>query len=180
MPVPSDPTALPGGIGPTGAPPGGPAHLRGVTSGARILLSAFPFRIGRDPACALRVRDPHVSRVHAEILREGDAYVLYDRSTNGTLVNGRRVESGHVLAHGDLITVGAEGFVFLCGTGAEPEPPTPARPVPDAVTLGAAARTAVRPRADVRPGSWSRALRALGLVVAAGLLVLLWLVLRGS
>jgi len=56
-------------------------------------LAAEGCEIGRDPACAVRVRRRRtdISRRHATIKREDGAYVLYDHSTQGTFVNGQRV-----------------------------------------------------------------------------------------
>ena len=48
-----------------------------------------PFR--RNDLC---IPDPFASRVHAEVRREGDEYVLQDLgSANGTLYNGATVEA---------------------------------------------------------------------------------------
>lgn len=57
--------------------------------------------------------DPHAdldaSGAHAEIRREGDAWILVDaRSRNGTLIQGRVIQR-HTLAHGDEIEFGTGG-----------------------------------------------------------------------
>lgn len=102
------------------------ASLLRVKSGEILALVEASFSIGRDPSCALRVNDRHASRVHAEIRHEGDAFVLYDRSSNGTWVNGVRVKERRTLAQGDKIRVGKERFIFTIGQVAEPteEPQT--------------------------------------------------------
>jgi len=52
-----------------------------------------PFTIGRRTDKDLVIADPRVSRDHAEILAEGDAYYLVDLgSKHGTFVNGERVQ----------------------------------------------------------------------------------------
>ena len=62
--------------------------------------------IGRGVACHLRLPDESLSREHAVILYEGDAYVIEDlQSSNGTSVNGKRVRQA-VLKDGDEIIVG--------------------------------------------------------------------------
>ena len=63
--------------------------------------------IGREGA-DITVEDEKVSRRHAEIGLYGPgAYVLRDlASTNGTLLNGRRVSEKAKLRHGDLIRLG--------------------------------------------------------------------------
>ena len=49
--------------------------------------------IGRSRDCDIPVDDPNVSRRHAEIRHEDGAYWIEDLgSTNGVLVNGKRVE----------------------------------------------------------------------------------------
>ena len=63
--------------------------------------------VGRAPSCQLVLGDDSVSRVHALIVRDGRRFELIDLdSTNGTLVNGRRVARAHVRA-GDRLTLGA-------------------------------------------------------------------------
>jgi pSer/pThr/pTyr-binding forkhead associated (FHA) protein len=51
-----------------------------------------PFTVGRDPGNDIVLRDPKVSRHHAEIVFERGFFVLHDlASANGTFVNGKRV-----------------------------------------------------------------------------------------
>jgi hypothetical protein len=52
--------------------------------------------IGRAPSCDIIINDPNVSRVHAEISVEGGQYLYRDTSTNGTVVNGRRINNERV------------------------------------------------------------------------------------
>ena len=91
-----------------------------MKSGEKFVLTASSVRLGRDAECAVRVADPHASRVHAEIRREGDGWVVYDLSTNGTLVNAERVQGNRTLAHGDMVRIASESFVFMIG-GESPE-----------------------------------------------------------
>jgi hypothetical protein len=70
------------------------------------------FWLGRCTICNLVFDDTLVSRLHATIQREGDAYRLTDmQSMNGTWVNGREVRSA-VLRPGDEIHMGNTHFVF--------------------------------------------------------------------
>jgi pSer/pThr/pTyr-binding forkhead associated (FHA) protein len=56
--------------------------------------------------------DPNVSRRHAELRREGGAWVVADLgSTNGVKINGHRVAQ-HALAPGDEIVLGLERMIF--------------------------------------------------------------------
>jgi hypothetical protein len=69
-------------------------------------------QIGRAPGCDIVLDDRNVSRRHAEIRRRGPVVVLVDLdSTNGTIVNGRRVRE-HPLADGDRITLGNSRLTF--------------------------------------------------------------------
>lgn len=70
--------------------------------------------------------DPELSRHHAQIsLGEGGEYVLEDLgSTNGTYVNGARVQAPIVLSAGDMIDLGTTRLVVR-------EAPTPAAPAVD-------------------------------------------------
>jgi hypothetical protein len=68
-------------------------------------------RIGRDPACGLRLNHETVSRAHAELTRQGGMWVLRDLgSTNGTTVNGRRVIGAAVVREGDQVGFGSMAF----------------------------------------------------------------------
>jgi len=75
-------------------------------------ITSRSFVIGRSRECDLRVTDGNASRRHAEIVREGDTFVLVDLgSTNGTELNGRRI-SREELTDSDRITIGATDLVF--------------------------------------------------------------------
>jgi len=68
--------------------------------------------IGRSKDCDIRLEDPNVSRHHAEVRREGEAYWLVDLdSTNGVAVNGSRIRRSQ-LNEGDRITIGNTDLVF--------------------------------------------------------------------
>ncbi|MFJ4713959.1 DUF1707 and FHA domain-containing protein [Streptomyces sp. NPDC088785] len=80
----------------------------------RLLLPVaqpHPLRIGRDPANGLRLSHESVSRVHAELSRQGGLWILRDLgSTNGTSVNGRRVIGAAVVRDGDQVGFGRMSF----------------------------------------------------------------------
>ncbi len=68
--------------------------------------------IGRSRECDLRVADGNASRRHAEVVQDGDDYLVVDLgSTNGTELNGRRI-TREMLSDGDRITIGATDLVF--------------------------------------------------------------------
>ena len=69
-------------------------------------------RVGRGVDADLRLADTGVSRSHAELRVSGDSVTVVDLgSTNGTVVNGRKVSST-LLVDGDRIEVGATPMVF--------------------------------------------------------------------
>ncbi len=68
--------------------------------------------IGRARECDVRLADTNVSRRHAELRQDGATYWLVDLgSTNGTDLNGRRVER-EKLSDGDAITIGSTELIF--------------------------------------------------------------------
>jgi pSer/pThr/pTyr-binding forkhead associated (FHA) protein len=68
--------------------------------------------IGRSRSCNLRLPSADASRRHAEILAGRDGYVVRDlRSTNGTFVNGERIQE-RTLRPGDRIEIGGDVITF--------------------------------------------------------------------
>ena len=52
-----------------------------------------PFRIGRVDECEICINNDYVSRIHAEVVFENDAWWVHDlNSSNGVFVGGKRVE----------------------------------------------------------------------------------------
>jgi pSer/pThr/pTyr-binding forkhead associated (FHA) protein len=69
------------------------------------------FSIGRSPDSDLSLGDITVSWRHAELRRDGQAWVLVDLgSTNGTRVNGWRVDEGFAVRAGDWVSFGRAAF----------------------------------------------------------------------
>lgn len=69
-------------------------------------------RIGREADSEIHLDDPSVSRRHVVLNRVYNEYFVEDQnSTNGTLLNGRRVFK-HMLKHGDLLEVGSFRFRY--------------------------------------------------------------------
>ncbi len=95
------------------APPEPPREVVTLTlDGNAHPITPAGLVIGRSRECDLRVADGNASRRHAEVVRDGDAYVVVDLgSTNGTELNGRRI-TREVLSDGDRITIGATDLVF--------------------------------------------------------------------
>lgn len=77
----------------------------------RFLLDRDLVTIGRDPDATIPLADGSVSRLHAYVRRIDADLVLCDgASTNGTWLNGVRLEPGHghPLRAGDVVEVGQE------------------------------------------------------------------------
>jgi pSer/pThr/pTyr-binding forkhead associated (FHA) protein len=71
--------------------------------------------IGRGMAADIPLTwDPDASRVHAELVRVADAWVVVDDglSRNGTFVNGERVERRQRLLDGDELRIGSTAIRF--------------------------------------------------------------------
>ena len=83
-----------------------------VQDGRRYPIDQPVVVLGRAPGCDITLDDRNVSRRHAEVRRRGPVVVLVDlESTNGTIVNGRRIRE-HPLADGDRITLGSSRLTF--------------------------------------------------------------------
>jgi signal transduction histidine kinase len=90
--------------------------LQGSDKGRRYELPDAPALIGRDSR-QLPINDNTVSRRHAELHPRGGEWILKDLgSSNGTYVNGVRVNQTYNLKLGDQIRVGRTLLVF----GAQP------------------------------------------------------------
>src|SRR5678816_3518857 len=75
-------------------------------------LSENGFTIGRDAASGIVVREPAVSRSHAEVRAEGGEYVLHASGATGTRLNGESVHAPRQLRDGDRIEIGTAELTF--------------------------------------------------------------------
>ena len=83
------------------------AHLCRQGTGEMFRLGESVTTVGRGAGVDVRLDDPTVSPLHAEIVRRGPHVYVQDLglSVNGTRVNGRRV-ARRVLAEGDVLSFG--------------------------------------------------------------------------
>lgn len=82
----------------------------------RVVLGELPLRIGRVAGNDLVLPSPEVSRSHCSlVVREGRAVVTDLGSTNGTLVDGRRVQVPTELAEGARLRLGPFTLAYLRG-----------------------------------------------------------------
>jgi len=80
-------------------------------------LGRLRITIGRSARNDLCIPDPFASRVHAEVRREGDEYLLQDLgSANGTLYNGATVNGAIHLTSGGRIQIGETEIIFDDGS----------------------------------------------------------------
>ena len=142
--------------------------IAGQASGAEIPLEG-DLLIGRaaDVEEGKLGDDPEISRRHARItLRAGDQLAIEDLgSTNGTFVNGKRIEASQTLIPGDTIKVGMTTLQVLDASGnapqatafaaippeggTEPEP----EPEPDEMTAETKAAPTPPPQSPAPPAS---------------------------
>jgi predicted component of type VI protein secretion system len=105
--------------------------------------------IGRE-GCDITLGDPDVSRRHAEIqISNGDIAISDLGSTNGTFVNGERIDQPRTLRDGDEVRIGAVVLRLSAPAGA-----TRIGGTMDAAEAGAATpsqATTVRPAAAPEP-----------------------------
>jgi len=72
-----------------------------------VRVDASPFTVGRQPNSSLSIPSPTVSRRHAELHHINATMNLVDLgSTNGTFVNGIKIQGGCPVNHGDLLQFG--------------------------------------------------------------------------
>jgi len=81
----------------------GPPALMGIT----VPVNG-PIVIGRSPGADIVIGDDFVSGKHTRISPAGDGAVIEDLgSTNGTLLNGRRLTAPQQLRPGDAVDIGS-------------------------------------------------------------------------
>jgi type VI secretion system protein len=101
----------------------------------RLRLDRHGAVIGRSPTADWSLPDPqhYVSSVHCEIDYRDSAYVLVDKSTNGTFVNGdqQRLAGPHTLNPGDVVVIGHYSIrADLEGAGGAQSAEAPAQQTP--------------------------------------------------
>ena len=120
------------------------------------LKTNVPMLVGRAPTSDIPVFDPTISRRHAELLANDKAMQVKDLgSSNGTFLNGTRVESATVNV-GDTITFGKVAFKL------QPVAPPAAAPGASAPVGGAPAGATIVRQVPVRntPGAALAAIKS--------------------
>lgn len=102
--------------------------LEGRQQGKTIPLNVRQFLIGREQDCHLRPNSDLVSRHHCVFTVDDFTVRLRDLgSTNGTLVNGERIQGQVVLKAGDHVAVGKLSFEIVVKEKAPVAQPVAAR-----------------------------------------------------
>lgn len=70
------------------------------------------FRIGRDATSDVVIREPAVSRAHAEVRSEAGEYVVHTTGATGTLLNGTAINTPRQLKDGDRLMIGSVELTF--------------------------------------------------------------------
>jgi len=87
-----------------------------VVAGRRLLVPPSGGTIGRSRDCEIVLEDSGVSRHHAAIRPVAEGWTVEDLgSTNGVVLNGRRIGAAAQLAPGDRIELGSTEILFEVG-----------------------------------------------------------------
>src|ERR1700742_4030384 len=80
--------------------------LAGPIAGRRYKLADGEYVIGRRSDCQIFVPDMRVSRQHARLWRDGEAWMLEDLgSNNGTFINSVKLQAATAIKPEDEITI---------------------------------------------------------------------------
>src|SRR6056297_3632335 len=90
---------------PAARSPLGRVSIARITS--KTTMAVESWTIGSNSSCDLVVEHPTASGRHCRLIRDGSKFTIEDLgSTNGTYVNGRRVERPTIVTTADRITLG--------------------------------------------------------------------------
>jgi pSer/pThr/pTyr-binding forkhead associated (FHA) protein len=136
--------------------------------------------VGRDPSCDTVIDLPMVSGRHALLTRRDSQAVIKDLgSSNGTFVNGQRIDAETPVRDGDLIGLGSHTVALAIEPLVVTMTPLPAtavqteRPPIPAATTAPAARTEAAPSREFGEGPMPTPWRLAALFLQAPLLALL-------
>ncbi len=85
--------------------------LEGPDVGRRYLIGSTGLTLGRIAPADIVLPDPEVSRAHCRVSLNGDEVIVTDlNSTNGSFVDGEKVDETAILPVGGVLRLGREGF----------------------------------------------------------------------
>ena len=108
--------------------------VQGRSANETLKIGAGVMTVGRQQDCQLRIASSQVSRKHCQIFEKKGLLLVKDLgSSNGTLVNGKKIVDQRVLEPGDELTVGSVKFrierledtVLMPGASHPPASPKP-------------------------------------------------------
>jgi len=123
-----------------------------------VTLIGGGLTVGRSAECGLRLTEGSPSRQHARLILEGDQLWVEDLgSTNGSFVNGVRIEARTLLKNGDALRFDMEEYTYSTGAADADktvlrQPATPAMPAAPAAPLVV---TATPTPAQQLPPGWT-------------------------
>ncbi len=125
----------------------------GDLEGKAFEIDRDRFTVGRDPGCDLALEDSQVSTRHVQFTRAPDGVVSVEDlgSTNGTIIDGRRIAGRLALTGGEHVRLGRTVLVISMarpgegGAGATVIAPRAAAPVPPVEPVPPAAPAAPVP-----------------------------------
>ena len=89
----------------------------------RVTLDAAAYTIGRSAQCDISINDASLSRQHARLTRQGDAWRLEDLgSHNGSKVNGRLITAPTAVKAGDELDFGHARMTLAAAGAVEVAP----------------------------------------------------------
>ena len=118
--------------------------------------------IGRDITNDIVISDPEVSRHHMRLTRVGSGYTIEDLgSTNGVMINQRKIAAATPVSSGDLLSVGETVELAYEAVGGSAQqartvvgdstPPPPPPPPAAAGPMPGTSPSAAEPEADAKP-----------------------------
>ncbi len=85
--------------------------VQGRSASQILKVGAGVMTVGRQQDCQLRIASSQVSRKHCQLFEKKGLLLVKDLgSSNGTLVNGKKIADQRVLEPGDELTVGSVKF----------------------------------------------------------------------
>src|SRR3954447_10947884 len=113
--------------------------VQGRSVSNTIKLGEGVTTIGRHDECNLRIKSSQVSRKHCELFEKKGLLLVKDLgSSNGTIVNGKKVQGQRVLEPGDELTIGPVQL-RVSKVGAPPSAPSKSESSPGDTAVTAAA-----------------------------------------
>lgn len=87
------------------------ANLTNLQNNQNISIKNY-ITLGRASRCSLTLKDRKLSRIHCEIIRFEESFILVDlQSQNGTKVNEKNVYEA-ILKNKDIIEIGKTKLIF--------------------------------------------------------------------